>query len=257
MILSDGSMFELEAVEKRYGDSHAVGPVDLTIGRGRITALIGPSGCGKSTLLRLMIGLIVPDTGTVMFDGAKVAGANSDQIRRRMGYVIQDGGLFPHLIARRNIALMARYLGQSGNEIDRRLETLCQMTDFPVAGLERYPNELSGGQRQRVALMRALMLEPDVLLLDEPLGALDPVIRYDLQEELRSIFRSLKKTVLLVTHDIGEAGFFTDDLVLMNAGRIAQRGSLRDLVESPTSDFVKKFVTAERTVESALRYTPS
>jgi osmoprotectant transport system ATP-binding protein len=105
--------------------------------------------------------------------------------------------------------------------------------------------------------MRALMLEPDVLLLDEPLGALDPVIRYDLQEELRSIFRSLKKTVLLVTHDIGEAGFFTDDLVLMNAGRIAQRGSLRDLVESPTSDFVKKFVTAERTVESALRYTPS
>jgi osmoprotectant transport system ATP-binding protein len=108
MILSDGSMFELEAVEKRYGDSHAVGPVDLTIGRGRITALIGPSGCGKSTLLRLMIGLIVPDTGTVMFDGAKVAGANSDQIRRRMGYVIQDGGLFPHLIARRNIALMAR-----------------------------------------------------------------------------------------------------------------------------------------------------
>ena len=253
MILSDGAMFELKAVEKRYGDSRAVGPIDLTIGRSRTTALIGPSGCGKSTLLRLMIGLIAPDAGTVMFDGAKVAGANSDQIRRRMGYVIQEGGLFPHLTARRNIALMARYLGQSGNEIDGRLETLCQMTDFPVAGLARYPNELSGGERQRVALMRALMLDPDVLLLDEPLGALDPVIRYDLQEELHSIFRSLEKTVLLVTHDIGEAGFFTDDIVLMNAGRIAQRGSLRNLVENPTSDFVKKFVTAERTVESALR----
>jgi osmoprotectant transport system ATP-binding protein len=252
-ILSDGPMFELEAVEKRYGDSHAVGPVDLTIRRGWITALIGPSGCGKSTLLRLMIGLIAPDAGTVMFDGVNLAGANADHIRRRMGYVIQDGGLFPHLTAHRNIALMARYLGQSANEIGGRVEALCEMTDFPVDGLKRYPNELSGGQRQRVALMRALMLDPDVLLLDEPLGALDPVIRYDLQEELHSIFRSLEKTVLLVTHDIGEAGFFTDDIVLMNMGSIAQRGSLRDLVEHPTSDFVKKFVTAERTVESALR----
>ncbi len=251
-ILSDGPMFDLRSVEKHYGDSRAVGPVDLSIDQGRTTALIGPSGCGKSTLLRLMIGLAAPDSGTVLFDGMPVAGGDLDRTRRRMGYVIQDGGLFPHLSARHNVTVMARYLGQAGPAIDKRLETLCRLTDFPAAGLERFPDELSGGQRQRVALMRALMLDPDVLLLDEPLGALDPVIRYDLQDELRGIFRSLKKTVVLVTHDIGEAGFFADDLVLMNAGRIEQRGSLRDLVGHPGSDFVRKFVTAERTVGAAL-----
>ena len=245
-------MFELDSVTKHYGDSHAVGPIDLSIAPGGVTALIGPSGCGKSTLLKLMIGLIEPDSGLVSFDAAWVTHAGIEDMRQRMGYVIQDGGLFPHLTARRNIALMARYLGQAQGDIDARLKTLCDMTHFPADGLDRYPGELSGGQRQRVALMRALMLEPDVLLLDEPLGALDPIIRYGLQEELRALFRSLKKTVVLVTHDIGEAGFFADDIVLMNEGRIAQQGSLRDLVERPASDFVTSFVAAERTVGAAL-----
>ena len=251
-ILSDERMFELDAVVKYYGDNHAVGPIDLSIAPGGVTALIGPSGCGKSTVLKLMIGLIEPLSGSVSFDGAEVTPAGIEDVRRRMGYVIQEGGLFPHLTARRNIALMARYLSRAGENIDTRLKTLCDMTHFPADGLDRYPGELSGGQRQRVALMRALMLDPDVLLLDEPLGALDPVIRYGLQEELRALFRSLKKTVVLVTHDIGEAGFFADDIVLMNKGRIAQRGSLRDLVDRPASEFVGKFVAAERTVSDAL-----
>ncbi len=247
-------MIEFQSVEKRYGDRLAAGPLDLAIPDGGITALIGPSGCGKSTVLRLIVGIVRPDGGKILFDGQPFDGdaENADRFRHRMGYVIQDGGLFPHLTARRNISLLARHLGRRPEDIDSRVEALCELTDFPRDGLDRFPGELSGGQRQRVALMRALMLDPDVLLLDEPLGALDPVIRYELQEELRRIFTTLEKTVLLVTHDIGEAGFFSDDIVLMNEGRIAQRGSLGDLVKEPESDFVRRFVTATRTVESVL-----
>lgn len=247
-------MIELRDIEKRYDGRLAVGPLDIAVSPGGITALIGPSGCGKSTLLRIVAGIIRPDAGAVLFDGEPFDpdSSNADTFRHRMGYVIQEGGLFPHLTARRNIDLLARHLKRPADDIADRLETLRGLTDFPRDGLDRYPDELSGGQRQRVALMRALMLDPDVLLLDEPLGALDPVIRYDLQEELRSIFRSLDKTVLLVTHDIAEAGFFSNDIVLLNNGMVAQRGSLRDLVENSANDFVRKFVTASRTIDSAL-----
>jgi osmoprotectant transport system ATP-binding protein len=165
-----------------------------------------------------------------------------------MGYVIQDGGLFPHLTARGNIALLARHLGWDAARIDARLTALTALTHFPANGLARYPAELSGGQQQRVALMRALMLDPDVLLLDEPLGALDPMIRFELQGELRDIFRRLGKTVVLVTHDMGEAAFLGDTLVLLSDGRIVQQGSAADLVRTPANDLVARFVTAQRHV---------
>jgi len=224
--------------------------------------LIGPSGCGKSTLLRLIIGLVEPDAGTIQFDGVALradkparrrsepdghfGGGGIDIVRRRIGYVIQEGGLFPHLTARGNILLMARHLKRDEKEMFLRLSELSALTRFPENLLGRYPLELSGGQRQRVSLMRALMLSPELLLLDEPLGALDPLVRAALQKDLKEIFARLKQTALLVTHDLAEAAYLGDEIVLMNEGRIVQQGSLADLQQSPASNFVSEFITAQR-----------
>jgi len=239
-------MLELIGVSKCFQGVTALGRTDLVVPDGQTTVLIGPSGSGKSTLLRLMLGLLAPDTGSVHFQGMVLTPQNVLALRRRMGYVVQDGGLFPHLTARQNITLMAGYLGWDAPRIGRRLNELAALTQFPADGLERFPIQLSGGQQQRVGLMRALMLDPDVLLLDEPLGALDPLIRSDLQEVLRRIFRTLGKTVVLVTHDLGEAGYFGDRIVLLRAGAIVQEGTLRELVEQPADPFVSQFVTAQR-----------
>ncbi|WP_165229721.1 ATP-binding cassette domain-containing protein [Aquisphaera insulae] len=239
-------MFSLRDVEKSYGGRTALGPISLETPVGRTTALIGPSGCGKSTLLRLLIGLAGPHAGEVRFDGVPVTRESAPAIRLRVGYVIQDGGLFPHLTARGNIALMARYLGRDPKAIAARIDELAALTRFPVDGLDRHPGELSGGQRQRVGLMRALMLEPDALLLDEPLGALDPLVRAELQDELRDIFRDLGKTVVLVTHDLGEATFFADRIVLLRDGRIIQEGTPADLWHRPADPFVTRFIQAQR-----------
>src|SRR5262249_5474351 len=162
-------------------------------------------------------------------------------------YVVQDGGLFPHLTGRGNVALVAHHLGWEGGRIETRMRELTDLTQFPWDGLDRYPVQLSGGQRQRVSLMRALMLEPDVLLLDEPLGALDPLIRADLQTDLRRIFQALGKTAVLVTHDLSEAAYLGDHLVLLRDGRIVQEGTLVDFVERPADPFVTRFINAQRT----------
>ena len=240
-------MLELSGVCKSFGSVPAVKPMDLKIRPGATTVLIGPSGCGKSTLLRLMIHLIRPDAGSVRFEGTEFSAEAALVLRQRMGYVIQDGGLFPHLTARGNIALMARYLGWSAGRIEARLDELSALTRFPSEGLDRYPVQLSGGQRQRVSLMRALMLDPDVLLLDEPLAALDPMVRFDLQRDLKQIFQSLGKTVVLVTHDLAEAGYFGDVLVLLRGGRVVQQGCLEELVRAPADPFVTRFINAQRT----------
>ena len=239
-------MFALRGVLKAYAGRTALGPLTLAVPPGRTTVLIGPSGCGKSTLLRLLIGLIEPDAGEVSFDGQPVTPASARAVRLRVGYVIQDGGLFPHLTARGNVTLMARHLGRDRAETAARVAELADLTRFPPDGLDRYPHALSGGQRQRVGLMRALMLDPDALLLDEPLGALDPLVRADLQNELREIFRRLAKTVVLVTHDLGEATFFADRVVLLRDGQIVQEGSPGDLWHRPANAFVTRFVQAQR-----------
>src|SRR5438309_5016558 len=233
-------------VSKRYGDAAALLPTNLSIQRGKTTVLIGPSGCGKSTLLRLIIHLIEPDSGSITFDGEPISTDNIDALRRRIGYVIQEGGLFPHLTARANVLLMARHVGKSQEEMQRRLLELCKLTRFSDQLLPRYPVELSGGQRQRVSLMRALMLSPELLLLDEPLGALDPLVRASLQKDLKEIFSRLKQTALLVTHDLAEAAYLGDEIVLMNEGRVVQQGSIVDLRERPASNFVSEFINAQR-----------
>lgn len=237
-------MIHLQGVTKRYGHRVALHPTDLEVPEGEITALIGPSGCGKSTLIRTVLGLIEPDGGKVTVAGADVTPATAQEVRRKVGYVIQDGGLFPHLTARENVTLMARHLNVSGFEA--RVTELAELTKLPADALDRYPVELSGGQRQRVGLMRALMLRPKVLLLDEPLGALDPLVRAALQEDLKRIFGEDGLTVLFVTHDMGEAAFLADRIVLMRDGGIIQRGALDDFRTRPADPFVTEFMNAQR-----------
>ena len=241
------ALVRLVDVKKSFADNApALDTTNLSIARGQTTALIGPSGCGKSTLLRLIIGLIAPDAGRIEFDGTPIEASNLVPVRRRIGYVIQEGGLFPHLTARANVLLMARHLSRPAAEMDSRLSELCALTRFPEDALQHYPVELSGGQRQRVSLMRALMLSPELLLLDEPLGALDPMVRASLQKDLKEIFTRLQQTALLVTHDLPEAAYLGNEIVLMNKGQIVQQGSIVDLRERPASSFVSDFLNAQR-----------
>lgn len=243
-------MIELIGVSKAYAGTTALEPVSILFQPRKTYALVGPSGCGKSTLLRLIMGLLKPDSGTVSLGGETMSPVNQLVLRRRMGYVIQSGGLFPHLTAGANVALVPRFVGWDRARIRRRTDELADLTRFPRAGLKRFPAQLSGGQQQRVSLMRALVLDPDVLLLDEPLGALDPMIRSELQVELRDIFRSLGKTVVLVTHDMAEAAYFGDQILLMRDGRVVQQGEFAELIESPAEDFVGQFINAQRALPS-------
>ena len=242
------ALVELRGVSKSYGGATALHPTNLACEGGRTTVLIGPSGCGKSTILRLIIRLLEPDSGTIEFANAKITAANIAELRRRIGYVIQDGGLFPHLTARGNVLLMARHLGRPEDETTTKLKELAALTRFPQEALDRYPAELSGGQRQRVSLMRALALSPELLLLDEPLGALDPLVRAALQKDLKEIFQRLKQTAILVTHDLAEAAYLGDEIVLMNHGAIVQQGALPELRDRPASNFVTEFINAQRSL---------
>jgi len=238
----------LNNISKAFDETEALKKVSLEIENKKTTVLIGPSGCGKSTLIRILTGIIKPDTGQVSINDSILTPSNIRDLRLKMGYVIQEGGLFPHLTAEENVSLLAGYLGWEKRRIDERIKELAELTKFPQEGFSKFPAELSGGQRQRVSLMRALMLDPEFLFLDEPLGALDPLIRYDLQSDLREIFRTLKKTVLMVTHDLNEAVFFADKIVLMRDGMIVQLGDFKTLKDNPSDPFVTSFIRAQRSV---------
>jgi osmoprotectant transport system ATP-binding protein len=215
------------------------------VARGETIAVIGESGAGKSTLLRLVLGLAAPERGTVTLDGAPVR-LDDDALRRRIGYVVQGGALFPHLTAGENATLVARHLGWEAGRVARRLDELLRLVRLPGGVVDRYPRQLSGGEAQRVSLVRALFLDPAVLLLDEPLGALDPLTRALLQQELRDLFAELGKTVVLVTHDLAEASFVARRLILLRGGAVVQVGTLDDLVRHPAGPFVTRFVGAHR-----------
>lgn len=239
-------MLRLNNISKRFNKEQALHPFSYEAIAGQTSVFIGPSGCGKSTLLRLITGLLESDTGEILIDDLVLSRATLYQLRKRMGYVIQEGGLFPHLTAKANVSIMADYWHWDKDRIEARVNDLSSLVQLPVELLWRYPNELSGGQRQRVSLMRALMLDPELLLMDEPLGALDPMIRFDLQQELKEIFQQLGKTVLMVTHDIGEAAYFGDTLILLREGKIIQQGTIGDLVQRPAEEFVEQFIRAQR-----------
>jgi len=239
-------MLNLINISKQYQHAQAQRQTSHTVETGRLTVLIGPSGCGKSTLLKIIMGLEYPDGGDIEWEGTLSGAGPVLERRRKIGYVIQEGGLFPHLTARKNVTLVAEFLGWMEDKIRDRIRELCDLVQLQPELLNKYPVQLSGGQRQRISLMRALMLDPGLLLLDEPLGALDPMVRADLQQDLKAIFQKLGKTVLLVTHDMGEAAYFADHIVLMRRGKIVQQGRVEELVNNPVDPFVTSFIRAQR-----------
>ncbi len=239
-------MILLKNISKTFNGTNAVQNINLEFPGFKTSVIIGPSGCGKSTLIRLITFLIKPDSGSVQIKDEVVSPANILNIRRKIGYVIQDGGLFPHLTAFQNVAVMANFFKWDKNRIEKKVSELSELTKFPQEGLAKYPLQLSGGQKQRISLMRALMLDPKILLLDEPLGALDPLIRYDLQNDLKEIFNELKITVVMVTHDLNEAAYLGDNIILMKDGEVEQEGRIYDLLNHPKTAFVTKFVKAQR-----------
>jgi osmoprotectant transport system ATP-binding protein len=229
-------MITLRHASKRLGGRIVVDDVSLSVGAGATHVLLGSSGSGKSTILRMILGLLRPDAGEVIVETGD---------GRRIGYVVQEGALYPHLTVGRNVALAARAAGWEAAREQARLDELAEIAGLERALLARYPDELSGGQRQRVSLMRALMLDPPILLLDEPLGALDPITRAELQAQLVRIFAELRKTVVLVTHDVREAFVFGAAITLLSEGRVVQQGTFADLARRPASPFVADFLRAQ------------
>jgi len=242
----------LRSVTKRLGDRNAVDDVTVEWRSGATHVLLGSSGAGKSTVLRLVLGLVAPDRGEVLVGGTPVTASTRTRLLTAMGYVVQEGGLYPHLTARDNVALATWPQRWSRERIRERVAELARMVGLDDASLGRYPAELSGGQRQRVGLMRALVLDPPILLLDEPLGALDPIVRADLERQLGRLFGELGKTVLLVTHDIRQAALLGDTVTLMTAGRIVQHGTFADLAQRPATAFVAEFLGTQ-TLPDAIR----
>lgn len=246
---NDSAPVRLESVEKHFDQTVALQPTDLVVEAGEVLALLGPSGSGKSTVLSLIAGLAPPTRGRLNVLGTELTPTQPRlpaSVRHEMGYVIQEGGLFPHLSARDNVGLLAKDIGWPADRVAARMQELAELVHLTPEHLDRDPGSLSGGQRQRVALMRALMLEPRLLLLDEPLGALDPITRHQLQGDLANIFSKLGTTVVLVTHDVGEAAFLASRIAVLGAGRIVQVGSAASIAEAPADEFVRAFLAAHR-----------
>ncbi len=235
-------MIELDNVTKLHGNKAAVAELSLRAEEGQITVLLGPSGCGKSTTLRMINRLIVPSSGTIRLAGEDIAGIEAVVLRRRIGYAIQDVGLFPHWSVARNIGAVPALLGWDAARITARVEELLRLVDLPAADFaQKRPAELSGGQAQRVGVARAMAADPGWLLMDEPFGALDPITRRELQAAFRRIQRATGKTVVLVTHDIEEALLLGDKIAVLRAGRLVRAGSPLELLEQPRDEFVRDF----------------
>src|ERR1700726_2046034 len=241
-------MLELQNISKTFEDRSVLTDVNVLVPKGATHALIGSSGSGKTTLLRITLGLIPFDKGYVKINDQALLSFTPVEWADRIGYVPQDGGLFPHISAKKNVPLIAKLRGWGNSRIDDRVEELRKIVDLDPEILTRFPREMSGGQKQRVSMMRAAMMDPAVMLLDEPMAALDPLIRSSLQQELKSIFQRLGKTVLLVTHDLGEAVFLAERITLLHEGRVIQTGTYRELLLEPADPFVSLFINAQRTL---------
>jgi len=243
-----GAEIRLDGVTKRYPGQKAaaVDNLSLTIPAGEIVMFVGPSGCGKTTSLKMINRLIEPTSGTILIGDNDVRRQNADELRRHVGYVIQGGSLFPHMTVAKNIALVPKLLGWEQDRIDKRVDELLDLVSLdPGRYRARYPRELSGGQQQRVGVARGLAADPPVILMDEPFGAVDPITRQRLQDELLSIQRELRKTIVCVTHDIDEAIKLGDRILILQEGaRIAQYDVPEVILASPANDFVADFVGA-------------
>jgi len=241
-------MIEIERLTKRYGDTVVVDEVSMVVEEGTIAVVVGTSGAGKSTLLRMINRLIEPTSGRVLIDGQDTMAIPEDELRHRIGYVIQGYGLFPHRTVAENIATVPRLLGWDRKRIAARVEELLDLYQLdPAEFAGKHPHELSGGQQQRVGVARALAARPALLLMDEPFGALDPVIRAKAQEDLLAIQRRLGTTIVLVTHDMEEAFHLGDRIAVMDQARLLQYARPAELLTRPAEAFVERLVgTAER-----------
>jgi osmoprotectant transport system ATP-binding protein len=240
-------MIELDAAGKRYEDTWVARNVTMTIARGELVAVVGESGSGKTTLLKMINRLIDPDEGVVKIDGRDLRSEDPVALRRTIGYVIQQVGLLPHLTVGSNIAMVPRLLRWPVEQMHARVDELLELVGLaPSTYRDRYPDQLSGGQRQRVGVARALAARPRVLLLDEPLGALDPITRVTLQDELRRIHRELALTSILVTHDMVEAVVLADRIAVMLRGELRQFATPAELVRAPADDYVASLVASAR-----------
>lgn len=238
-------MLKVESVCKAYAGRQVVDRVSLEVASGETVALLGSSGSGKSTLLRMINGLIEPDSGRVVFRGWDLEGDQSNAYRREIGYVLQEGGLFPHLTIEENLTLLALDQGWTCAARQERVLDLAHCLRLPSDCLTRYPSQLSGGQRQRASIARALFLSPPLLLMDEPLGALDPPVRRELQDEFKELFARLGCGVILVTHDLSEAVHFGHRILVLESGRVVDEGTFAELMASG-SDFFRSMVESHR-----------
>ena len=241
-----GATVEFRAVSKRYADQTAVDGLSFIVPAGRICVLVGPSGCGKTTSLKMVNRLIEPTGGAILIDGRDVMSEEPTRLRRSIGYVIQQVGLFPHYTIAENIATVPRLLGWPAARIAARVEELLVLIGLDPKLGRRYPTQLSGGERQRVGVARALAAEPPVLLMDEPFGAVDPIVRERLQNEFLRLHRTQRTTVLFVTHDIDEAIKLGDRVAVMRAGALVQYAPPGELLAAPADEFVARFVGADR-----------
>lgn len=240
-------MVSLRNIRKAYDDTTVVDNLNLEIEKGKFVVLIGPSGCGKTTTLKMINRLIEPTSGSIFIDGEDATRVNPVLLRRRIGYVIQQIGLFPNMTIAQNIEVVPKLLKWPLEKRKKRTEELLSLVDMePETYMSRYPSELSGGQQQRVGVLRALAVEPPLILMDEPFGALDPITKESLQDELKKIQRRLQKTIVFVTHDMDEAIKLADVIVLMKDGKIIQADSPEELLSNPKDDFVAEFIGKHR-----------
>lgn len=241
-------MIQFDKVTKRFPDgTEALKEVSLTLPSRQLTAIIGPSGCGKTTLMKMINKLEKPTEGTVLIDEKPIMGLDEIELRRSIGYVIQRIGLLPHMTIADNVSLVPKMLGWEKGRIDARVRELLQLTGLdPDTFLRRYPLELSGGQQQRVGVVRALAGDPNIVLMDEPFSALDPISREQLQDELQNLQKNIRKTIVFVTHDMDEALKIADSIIVMRGGQVEQIGTPQQLVAEPANDFVRNFIGAER-----------
>ncbi|MEJ1922585.1 ABC transporter ATP-binding protein [Microbacterium sp. KHB019] len=241
-------MIEFRSVSKRFPDGTlAVEDFSLVLPSRKTTVFVGSSGCGKTTLLRMINRMVEPTSGDVEIDGESVLGKNPVALRRSIGYVMQNSGLMPHFSVIDNVSTVLRLNGTPKKQAHERARELLDTVGLDRALADRYPSQLSGGQQQRVGVARGLAADPNILLMDEPFGAVDPIVRADLQQELIRLQRDLDKTVVFVTHDIDEAFLLGDQVVILDKGaRVVQVGSPSEIIENPADDFVSAFIGAER-----------
>lgn len=245
-------MLTLENVSKTYkGGKKAVNNVNLKIAKGEFICFIGPSGCGKTTTMKMINRLIEPSAGKIFIDGENIMDQDPVELRRKIGYVIQQIGLFPHMTIQQNISLVPKLLKWQEQQRKERARELLKLVDMGPEYVDRYPHELSGGQQQRIGVLRALAAEPPLILMDEPFGALDPITRDSLQEEFKKLQKTLHKTIVFVTHDMDEAIKLADRIVILKAGEIVQVGTPDDILRNPADEFVEEFIGKERLIQSS------